>query len=53
MGELNEAEHQLDLFRTANTYGGNEAIYQMLQDSIDEARKQQNTSARLDSPPEN
>ena len=53
MGELNEAEHQLGLFRTANTYGGNEAIYQMLQGAIDEARKQQTTSARLESPPGN
>jgi len=50
MGELNEAEHQLALFRTANTHGGNEAIYQMLQDSIDKARKQQTTSARLEPP---
>jgi hypothetical protein len=51
MGELNEAEHQLALFRTANTYGGNEVIYQLLQDSIDDARKQQTTSARLESSP--
>ena len=47
MGELDEAEHQLGLFRTANTYGGNEAIYQMLQGSIEEAREQQITSASL------
>ena len=53
MGELNEAEHQLALFRTANTYSGNEAIYKMLQGSIDEARKQQTTSARLEPPPGN
>ena len=50
MGELNEAQHQLELFRTANTYGGNEAIYQMLQGSINEARKQQTSSARLEPP---
>ena len=50
MGELNEAEHQLELFRTANTYGGNESIYQALQGSIDDARKQQTTSARLKPP---
>ena len=50
MGDLNEAQHQLELFRAANTYGGNEVIYQMLQDSIDDARKQQTTSARLDLP---
>ena len=48
MGDLNEAQHQLELFRTANTYGGNEVTYQMLQDSIDDARKQQITSARLE-----
>jgi hypothetical protein len=53
MGDLNEAEHQLALFRTANTYGGNEAIYKMLQGSIDEARKQQTTSASLGPQPGN
>jgi len=46
-GDLNEAQDKLELFRSANTYGGNEAIYQMLQDSINSARQQQNTSARL------
>ena len=50
MGEINEAQHQLELFRTANTYGGNESIYQTLQGSIDDARKQQTTSARLEPP---
>ena len=50
MGELNEAEHQLELFRTANTYGGNESIYQTLQDSIDDARKQQTTPVRFEPP---
>jgi hypothetical protein len=50
MGELNEAQHQLELFRTANTYGGNESIYQSLQGSIDDARKQQTTSALLEPP---
>mgnify|MGYP001547137282 CR=1 FL=1 len=50
MGEFDEAEHQLELFRTSNTYGGNEAIYKMLQGAIDEARQQQTTSARLESP---
>ena len=53
MGELSEAEHQIDLFRAANTHDGNEAFYQMLQNSIDEARKHQNTTASFDSPPEN
>ena len=47
-GDLDEAQDKLELFRSANTYGGNEVIYQMLQDSIDDARKQQNTSARLE-----
>ena len=50
MGEFSEAERQLALFRAANTHGGNEFIYQTLQGSIDNARKQQNTSARLDPP---
>jgi hypothetical protein len=46
-GDLHEAQDKLELFRSANTYSGNEAIYQMLQDSINDARKQQTTSARL------
>jgi hypothetical protein len=50
MGEFNEAEHQLELFRTDNTYGGNESIYQKLQGSIDDARKQQITAAKLEPP---
>jgi len=50
MGKLNEAQQQLGLFRTANTYGGNESIYKTLQDSIDDAHKQQTTSAKLAPP---
>ena len=50
MGVLNEAQHQLELFRTANTYDGNKSIYQSLQGSIDDARNQQTTSARLEPP---
>jgi len=47
-GDLLEAQDKLELFRAANTHGGNETIYQVLQDSIDDARKQQITSARLE-----
>jgi hypothetical protein len=46
-GDFNEAQDKLELFKSTNTYGGNETIYQMLQDSIDSARQQQDTSARL------
>jgi hypothetical protein len=46
-GDLNEAQDKLELFRSANTYSGNESIYLTLQGSIDDARKQQTTSARL------
>jgi len=49
-GDLNEAQDKLELFRSANTYGGNETIYQMLQGSITDARKQQTTSARFEPP---
>jgi thioredoxin-like negative regulator of GroEL len=52
-GDLAEAEQKLELFRTTNTHGGNEAIYQVLQNSIDDARKQQAVSARLDPLPGN
>jgi hypothetical protein len=47
-GDLDEAQDKLELFRSANTHGGNEAIYQMLQDSIDAVRRQQTTSAGLE-----
>ena len=47
-GDLAEAQDKLEMFKLANTYGGNEVFYQMLQDSIDDAHKQQSTSARLD-----
>jgi Flp pilus assembly protein TadD len=49
-GDLNEAQDKLELFRSANTYSGNESIYLTLQGSIDDARKQQTTSARLEPP---
>jgi len=48
-GDLDEAQDKLDLFKSANTYGGNKVIYKTLQKSIDDKRLQQTTSAKLDS----
>ena len=48
-GDLDEAQDKLDLFKSANTYGGNKVIYKTLQKSIDDKRLQQITSAKLDS----
>jgi len=42
-GDPDEAQNKLDLFKSANTYGGNEVIYQALQNSIDTKRAQQST----------
>ena len=52
-GAFDEAENQLELFRTANTHSGNEAIYLMLENSITEARQQQSASAKLDTTTDN
>jgi hypothetical protein len=39
MGEYDDAQQQLELLKTSNTHGGNEALYQMLQNEINTARK--------------
>ena len=39
MEHYEEAEQQLDRFRNAGSYGGNEALYKMLKDEIVTARK--------------
>ncbi len=48
-GDLDEAQDKLELFRSANTYAGNEGIYQTLQNSIKDKHLQQTTSAKFDS----
>lgn len=50
MERYNDAERKLELFRTSNTYGGNDDIYRELQSSIDEARKVHQPSAVLENP---
>jgi tetratricopeptide (TPR) repeat protein len=51
MGEYNDAQQQLELLKTKNTYGGNDALYNMLQGEINTARKNHAASA-LDEDPE-
>jgi hypothetical protein len=53
VGDLDEAQDKLELFRSANTYGGNEVTYQALQKSIDDKHQQQATSVKLDSTTDN
>ena len=47
-GDTDEAQDKLELFKSANTHAGNEIIYQMLQDSIDDKRIQQGTTTSLE-----
>jgi tetratricopeptide (TPR) repeat protein len=39
MGEYNDAQQQLELLKTSKTHGGNDTLYQMLQNEINTARK--------------
>ena len=39
MGEYDDAQQQLELLKTKNTHGGNDSLYQMLQNEINTARK--------------
>ena len=48
VGDIDEAQDKLESFKTANTHSGNEIIYQMLQDSIDDKRIQQSTTTSLE-----
>jgi hypothetical protein len=50
MGQYNEAQQQLELLRTGITHGGNEALYRMLQEEINNARKSQSASAVQENP---
>lgn len=45
MGELEEAEQRLDLFRANNTYGGNEEDYRRLSDAIETRRRELSSRA--------
>lgn len=50
-GDLDEAQDKLELFKTENTHGGNDAMYQELQDLINSAHQQKTTPASIPSPP--
>ena len=50
MGEYNDAQQQLELLKTKNTYGGNDALYDMLQGEINAARKSSAASTPHESP---
>jgi tetratricopeptide (TPR) repeat protein len=50
MGEYNDAQQQLELLKTKNTYGGNDALYNMLQNEINAARKSRAASTLHESP---
>ena len=45
MGEYDDAQQQLEILKTKNTYGGNDALYHMLQGEIDTARNKQTASS--------
>ena len=50
LGEYNEAQQQLELLKASQTHGGNETLYQMLQDEINTARKSHAAAARHELP---
>jgi len=50
-GDLDEAQDKLELFKTENTHGGNDAMYQRLQDLINSAHQQKTTPASTPSKP--
>jgi hypothetical protein len=50
MGEYGEAQQQLELLKTKNTHGGNDTLYEMLQNEINTARKSHAASARDKNP---
>lgn len=50
MQKFEEAEENIDMFRKGNTYGGNEAIYSRLQQSLDKMRSKQASPPTNDNP---
>ena len=50
MGEYKDAQQQLELLKTKNTYGGNDVLYNMLQGEINTARKSHAASTPHETP---
>ena len=50
MGEFDDAQQYLELLKTKETYGGNNTLYQMLQNEINTARKSYSESHLHENP---